>query len=52
MKLETVVDEDAFRKGAFANAGGWKGVDQALGGRLKQVMDDLGDEVWNDERAA
>lgn len=52
MKIETVVDEDAFRKGAFANAGGWKGIDQALGGRLKQVMDDLGDEVWNDERAA
>ncbi len=52
MKVETVVDEDAFRKGAFATAGGWKGIDQALGGRLKQVLTDLGDEVWNDERAA
>ncbi len=52
LKKEVVLDEEAFSKGAFVNVGGWKGIDRALGGRLKQVMDDLGDEVWNDERAA
>jgi type I restriction enzyme R subunit len=52
LKKEVVVDEEAFTRGAFVNAGGWKGVDKALGGRLKQVLDDLGDEVWNDEKAA
>lgn len=52
LKLEVVVDEDAFSKGAFVNVGGWKGVDKALGGRLAQIMNDLGDEVWNDEKAA
>lgn len=52
LKKEVVVDEEAFGKGAFANAGGWKGVDKALGGRLKQVLDDLGDEVWNDGKVA
>jgi type I restriction enzyme R subunit len=52
MKKEVVVDEEAFAKGAFVNVGGWKGVDKALGGRLKQVLDDLGDEVWNDGKAA
>jgi type I restriction enzyme R subunit len=52
MKKEVVVDEEAFSKGAFVNVGGWKGIDKALGGRLKQVLDDLGDEVWNDGKAA
>jgi len=52
LKKEVVVDEEAFAKGAFVNAGGWKGVDKALGGRLKQVLDDLGDEIWNDGKAA
>jgi len=52
LKKEVIVDEDAFSKGAFVNVGGWKGVDKALGGRLKQIMDDLGNEVWNDEKVA
>ncbi len=52
LKKEVVVDEEAFSKGAFVNVGGWKGVDKALGGRLKQIMDDLGDEVWSDGKAA
>jgi type I restriction enzyme R subunit len=52
MKKEVVVDEEAFGKGAFVNAGGWKGIDKALGGQLKKVLDDLGDEVWNDTKAA
>jgi type I restriction enzyme, R subunit len=52
LKKEVVVDEEAFSRGAFVNVGGWKGVDKALGGRLRQIMDDLGEEVWNDEKAA
>src|SRR6185436_15411553 len=44
LKKEVVVDEEAFAKGAFVNAGGWKGVDKALGGRLKQVLDDRSEE--------
>lgn len=52
LKKEVIVDEEAFSKGAFVNVGGWKGVDKALGGRLKQIMDDLGDEVWNDGKVA
>lgn len=52
MKKEVVVDEDAFAKGAFVNVGGWKGIDKALDGRLRKVLDDLGDEVWNDGKAA
>lgn len=52
LKKEVVVDEEAFAKGAFLNVGGWKGVDKALDGRLKQVLDDLGDEIWNDGKVA
>lgn len=52
MKREVVVDEEAFSKGAFVNVGGWKGIDKALAGRLKKVLEDIGDEVWNDGRAA
>lgn len=52
LEKEVVVDEEAFARGAFVNAGGWKGVDKALGGRLKQVLDDLGDEIWNDGKVA
>lgn len=52
LKKEVVVDEEAFSKGAFVNVGGWKGVDKALGGNLAKIMDDLGAEIWNDEKAA
>jgi type I restriction enzyme R subunit len=48
LKQEVVVDTEAFDRGAFANHGGWKNVDKAFGGRLQQVMNDLGDEVWTD----
>jgi type I restriction enzyme R subunit len=51
LKKEIVVDEDAFSQGAFANVGGWKGVNKALGGRLRTILDDLGDAVWNDDKA-
>ena len=27
-------------------------IDKQLDGRLEQIMNDLGDEVWNDEKAA
>lgn len=51
LKKEVIVDESAFSQGAFANRGGWKGIDKQLGGRLRQILDDLGDEVWNDNKA-
>jgi type I restriction enzyme R subunit len=51
LKKEVIVDEAAFSQGAFANVGGWKGIDKQLGGRLRQILDDLGDEVWNDNKA-
>ncbi len=52
LKKEIVVDEEAFSGGAFENFGGWKGIDKQFDGRLQQILNDLGDEVWNDERAA
>jgi type I restriction enzyme R subunit len=51
LKKEVIVDEAAFSQGAFANRGGWKGIDKQLGGKLRQILDDLGDEVWNDNKA-
>jgi len=51
LKKEVIVDEAAFSQGAFANVGGWKGIDKQLGGKLRQVLDDLGEEVWNDNKA-
>jgi type I restriction enzyme, R subunit len=51
MKKEVIVDDEAFSKGAFANVGGWKGVDKQLGGRLAKVLEEIGDEVWNDAKA-
>lgn len=52
MKKEVVVDDEAFSKGAFANVGGWKGVDRQLGGRLAKVLQEIGDEVWSDKIGA
>jgi type I restriction enzyme R subunit len=52
MKREVIVDEEAFSRGAFVNQGGWKGVDRALGGRLRAVLDEVGDAVWSDGAAA
>ena len=51
LKKEVVADEEAFTKGAFVNVGGWKGVDKELGGQLRQVLDNIGDEIWNDVAA-
>jgi type I restriction enzyme R subunit len=51
LKHETIVDEGAFQKGAFDNAGGFKGVNQKLGGRLQQVLDTFGDAIWHDGAA-
>ncbi|MDP2341643.1 MAG: type I restriction-modification system endonuclease [Deltaproteobacteria bacterium] len=49
MKNDVVVDEDAFRVGAWQSSGGFKGIDKRLGGRLRQVLDDLSDEAWRDD---
>ena len=48
LKKEIVVDEVSFTEGAFTNWGGWKGMDKNLGGRLKDVLETLGDEIWRD----
>jgi type I restriction enzyme R subunit len=48
LKKEVIVDEEALSRGAFANLGGWKGIDKQLGGKLRQVLDELGDEIWRD----
>jgi len=48
LKLETIVDESAFSGGAFENAGGFKGVDKKLGGRLREVLDTFGGAIWDD----
>jgi type I restriction enzyme R subunit len=52
LKKEIVVDEEAFSGGAFENFGGWNGINKQFDGRLQQILNDLGDEVWNDEKAA
>ncbi|MBE7453864.1 MAG: type I restriction-modification system endonuclease [Kofleriaceae bacterium] len=52
LKKEIVVDEEAFSGGAFENFGGWSGINKQFDGRLQQILNDLGDEVWNDEKAA
>jgi type I restriction enzyme R subunit len=51
LKKEVVLDDEAFRDGAFDSAGGWKAIDKQFDGRLQQILNDLGDEVWNDEKA-
>lgn len=48
---EVIVDEEAFRSGAFENSGGFKEVDKRLGGKLKQVLDAFGDAIWDDQAA-
>ncbi len=42
----------AFEKGAFENCGGFKGINQKLGGRLQDVLTTFGDAIWNDEKVA
>jgi len=48
LKKEVVLDTEAFSKGAFANQGGYKAVDKALGGRLAEILDQLRDGIWED----
>lgn len=52
LKKEVVVDRAAFETGAFKNAGGFKGVDKHLGGRLADILDELGDGIWEDAAVA
>ena len=52
MKKDFIVDDEAFKEGAFASAGGYKVVDKVMGGKLKPILDQFADAIWDDEEKA
>lgn len=52
LKVEVIVDHEAFETGAFKSKGGYKALDKTLDGKLDQVLDAFGDAIWKDEDVA
>jgi type I restriction enzyme R subunit len=48
LKVETVVDRDAFEEGLFKTSGGFARIDRAFDGKLGAVLDEVNDAIWQD----
>jgi type I restriction enzyme R subunit len=46
LKIQTVMDKDAFNRGQFQASGGFTHIDKVFEGRLEQVLVELGDALW------
>ncbi|WP_255653079.1 type I restriction-modification system endonuclease [Myxococcus sp. XM-1-1-1] len=46
LKVETVMDKDAFDRGQFEASGGFTHINKVFEGRLEQVLTDLSDALW------
>ena len=48
LKEKVVVDEVAFSQGAYATNGGFRAIDNMLGGQGRAQLQDLEDDLWSD----
>ena len=48
LKLETVMDRDAFEQGLFKSSGGFARHDKTFDGKLAEVLGEIGDAIWQD----
>ena len=48
LKVETVMDRDAFEEGLFKSSGGFVRVDKSFDGKLAEVLDEVSDAIWQD----
>lgn len=44
--IESVIDKDVFNTGAFKSQGGFKKIDNILGGKLEQVINEINDNLY------
>lgn len=51
IKVETVVDRDAFDHGVFASNGGFTRLNKTFEGQLEAVVADFHDRIWQDAAA-
>ena len=45
---ETVLDEQIFEVGAFKNAGGFPIIDRRFGGKLREIISELNEYLYDD----
>ena len=45
---ESVLDEQIFEVGAFKNAGGFTVIDRRFGGKLREIMTELNEYLYDD----
>ncbi|MFS8067286.1 MAG: type I restriction-modification system endonuclease, partial [Byssovorax sp.] len=48
LKVETVLDREAFEEGLFKSSGGFARLDKSFDGKLAQVLDEVADAIWQD----
>jgi type I restriction enzyme R subunit len=46
LKVEMVVDRDAFEQGLFKSNGGYARFDNIFDGRLAEVLGEIGEAIW------
>ncbi len=48
IKLEIVVDQEAFDQGMFKAQGGFKRINKTFDGQLESILDEINGEIWQD----
>ena len=48
LKVETVVDREAFEEGLFKSNGGFARIDRAFDGKLGEVLAEVNEAIWQD----
>ncbi|WP_212637942.1 type I restriction-modification system endonuclease [Desulfocicer vacuolatum] len=49
---ETIVDKEALNKGQFRTQGGFNRLNKIFDGKMEEVLDEIGEELWQDAASA
>jgi type I restriction enzyme R subunit len=48
LKVEVIVDREAFERGQFKAQGGFERINKAFEGRLEEILVEINEELWQD----
>lgn len=48
LKIETIVDKEAFDRGEFQAQGGFKRIDRVFGGELEEILSNINTRIWEE----
>jgi type I restriction enzyme R subunit len=48
LKVEVIVDREAFERGQFKAQGGFERINKAFEGRLEEILVDINEALWQE----